>query len=72
MPTKENMCLISKTSCDLLAVSHRHILLAKIKRLISVTESVWTTHYLYAIEQFSELVQELPASELHHPLTMAA
>lgn len=66
MPTKENMCLISKTSCDLLAVSHRHILLTKIKRLISVTESVWTTHYLYAIEQFSELVQELPASELHH------
>ena len=51
---------------DLLSIKKRQELISKIKRLFSVTEPVWNQHYMFAIEQFAELVQEVPASEIHH------
>lgn len=51
---------------DLLKQPKRTELISRVKRLFSVTEQVWNKHYLYAIEQFAELVQEVPASEIHH------
>lgn len=56
----------AKSGKDLLKSPNRAALIVKIKRLFSITENVWDNHYLYAIEQFSELVQEVPASEIHH------
>ena len=55
-----------RTGRALLSSTNRQELVSKIKRLFSVTEPVWNQHYLYAIEQFAELVQEVPASEIHH------
>lgn len=57
---------IARSGKDLLNTSERQALIRKIKRLFSITEEVWANHYLYAIEQFAELVQEVPASEIHH------
>ena len=57
---------VSKTGKELLSNPERATLVRKIKRLFSITEDVWANHYLYAIEQFAELVQEVPASEIHH------
>jgi integrating conjugative element relaxase (TIGR03760 family) len=57
---------ISKSGKDLLLPGGRANLVRKIKRLFSVTEDVWNNHYLYSIERFAELVQEVPASEMHH------
>ncbi|MBL4868489.1 MAG: TraI domain-containing protein [Pseudomonadales bacterium] len=50
----------------LLEVPSRTSLVLKIKRSFSITEDVWENHYLYAIEEFAELVQGVPASEIHH------
>ncbi|MCG8330641.1 MAG: TraI domain-containing protein [Chitinophagales bacterium] len=60
---------IAMSGKDLLASSKRRTLIRQIKRLFSITEDVWINHYLYAIEQFAELVQEVPASEIHHHST---
>ena len=57
---------IAKTGKQLLVSEKRSAIIKKIKRLFSITEEVWDLHYLYAIEQFAELVQEVPASEIHH------
>lgn len=57
---------IVQTGQKLLSSPKRQEIISKIKRLFSVTEPVWRQHYLYAIEQFAELVQEVPASEIHH------
>ncbi len=57
---------IAQTGQALLANDGRLKVIRKIKRLISVTDVVWSTHYLFAIEQFAELAQLMPASELHH------
>lgn len=56
----------AKSGKELLESPERSALIRKIKRLFSITEDVWANHYLFAIEQFSELVQEVPASEIHH------
>lgn len=58
--------LIAQTGRELLLVGRRPSYVTKIKRSFSVTEGVWNQHYLYAIEQFAEIVQSLPASEIHH------
>jgi len=55
-----------RTGRALLSSTNKQELVSKIKQLFSVTEPVWNQHYLYAIEQFAELVQEVPASEIHH------
>lgn len=60
---------VARLGKDLIASPQRVVLVTKIKRLFSVTEAVWLNHYLYAIEQFAELVQEVPASEIHHHST---
>lgn len=60
---------IARSGKDLLSSQERTALVRKIKRLFSITENVWANHYLYAIEQFAELVQEVPASEIHHHST---
>lgn len=65
-PNSPKKYAIAKTSRELLGTPSREDLLRKIKRLFSVTEEVWQAHYLYAIHQFCELVQEVPASEIHH------
>lgn len=57
---------IVKTGHELLSTPERQIIIRQLKRLFSTTESGWADHYLYAIEKFCELVQELPASEIHH------
>ena len=61
--------LVAKTGHDLLSSKKRSSIILRIKRLFSVTNEVWEGHYLYAIERFSELVQEVPASEIHHHST---
>lgn len=58
--------LVAQTGRDLLLAGRRPSYITKIKRSFSVTEEVWNHHYLYAIEQFAEIVQSLPASEIHH------
>lgn len=58
--------LEAKSVKDLLSTESRRQKLRAIKRLCSVTEHVWVNHYLYSISKFAELVQELPASEIHH------
>ncbi|WP_444928307.1 MobH family relaxase (plasmid) [Microbulbifer sp. TRSA002] len=56
----------AKSGKELLEPPKRSTLIRKIKRLFSITEDVWNNHYLFAIERFAELVQEVPASEIHH------
>ncbi|QFT57159.1 MobH family relaxase [Microbulbifer sp. THAF38] len=56
----------AKSGKELLESPKRSTLIRKIKRLFSITEDVWNNHYLFAIERFAELVQEVPASEIHH------
>lgn len=58
--------LIAQTGRELLLLGRRPSYVTKIKRSFSVTEEVWNRHYLHAIEQFAEIVQSLPASEVHH------
>ncbi|PCJ88251.1 MAG: relaxase [Thiotrichaceae bacterium] len=58
--------LIAKTGEDILNVDHRKKHVTKIKRLFSVTDSIWLEHYYFAIKSFAEIVQEVPASEIHH------
>ena len=55
-----------KSGQNLLETKERQTLIRKIKRLLSVTDEIWQEHYLFAILRFCELVQEVPASELHH------
>ena len=55
-----------KSGENLLHSKVRQTHLRKIKRLLSVTDEIWKEHYLYAISRFCELVQDVPASELHH------
>ena len=57
---------IAKSGQELLLNQERQVVIRKIKRLFSITDDVWKNHYLYAIEKFAELVQEVPASEVHH------
>ena len=65
-PNKQNKYPHAKTGKQLLTTTDRACHLLKIKRLYSVTERIWEDHYKYAIEQFAELVQQVPASEIHH------
>ena len=58
--------LIAKTGDEILKADHRIKLITNIKRLFSVTESIWSEHYYFAIKSFAEIVQEVPASEIHH------
>ena len=58
--------LIAKTGEDILNADHRKKHITKIKRLFSVTDSIWLEHYYFAIKSFAEIVQEVPASEIHH------
>ena len=57
---------LAKSGKQLLSTPGRTTQVKKIKRLFSTTEDVWEKHYLYAIEQFAEIAQEVPASEIHH------
>ena len=66
MPTLGPIHPIALTGADLLNTPARQSLISKIKRLVSATDVVWNRHYLYAIQQFAELAQNLPASEIHH------
>jgi len=63
---KKSKYLIAKSGDDILDVQHRKEHIKNIKRLFSVTESVWQEHYYSAIKEFAEIVQEVPASEMHH------
>ena len=65
-PEKKSKYLVAKIGDELLDVEHRIAHIKKIKRLFSVTEEVWNEHYLFAINEFAEIVQEVPASEIHH------
>lgn len=66
-PVKEqSKYLIARTGTEVLNTPDRQALVKKIKRVFSVTEEVWIAHYVYAIERFAEIAQELPASEIHH------
>jgi len=56
----------SKSGTELLSTPKRSELVRKIKRLYGVTNETWVNHYLYAIEQFAEIIQEVPASQNHH------
>lgn len=62
----DSQYLIVKTPDELLATDERLILIKKIKRLLSVTEEVWQSHYLESVKRFAGLVQQFPASEIHH------
>lgn len=62
----ESLFHIAQTGAELVNTEERQEIIRKIKRLYSVTEEVWNHHYLFAIHEFAELVQLLPASEIHH------
>ena len=66
VPTLRPMHPVALSGADLLNTPARQSLISKIKRLVSATDVVWNRHYLYAIQQFAELAQNLPASEIHH------
>ncbi len=66
VPTLRPMHPVALSGADLLNTPSRQSLISKIKRLVSATDVVWNRHYLYAIQQFAELAQNLPASEIHH------
>lgn len=66
VPTLTPMHPVALSGADLLNTPGRQSLISKIKRLVSATDAVWNRHYLYAIQQFAELAQNLPASEIHH------
>lgn len=63
---KKNKYLIAKSGHDILNIDHRINHIKNIKRLFSITETIWNDHYYFAIKEFAELVQEVPASEIHH------
>ena len=66
VPTLRPLHPVALSGADLLNTPSRQSLISKIKRLVSATDVVWNRHYLYAIQQFAELAQNLPASEIHH------
>lgn len=66
IPIINTKYLRAKSGHCLLDTQERSAHLRKIKRLLSVTDEIWREHYLFAILKFCELVQEVPASELHH------
>lgn len=66
VPALTPMHPVALTGADLLNTPTRQALISKIKRLVSATDPVWNRHYLFAIQQFAELAQNLPASEIHH------
>lgn len=66
VPTLRPMHPVALSGADLLNTPARQSLISKIKRLVSATDVVWNRHYFYAIQQFAELAQNLPASEIHH------
>ena len=63
---RESKYLKSVSARVLLSKDTRRAEIFKVKRLLSVTDRVWEEHYLFAITRFAELVQALPASEVHH------
>ena len=50
----------------LLAAPQRQFLLRQLSTLVSVSAAHYDALYLVAIERFTNLVQQLPASEAHH------
>lgn len=68
-PSTQSAYPVALSGSDLISVSHRQAVILKIKRLFSITEDVWNDHYLFAIEEFAEIVQGVPASEFHHHST---
>ncbi|OBW96881.1 MobH family relaxase [Gallibacterium anatis] len=55
-----------KTASELLSTPLRQKLIKNIYQSVSMSEAMFNTLYHKAIEQYAELVQELPASETHH------
>ena len=51
---------------ELLAMPHRADALRQIKSLTSVPERHWLSLYVPMLNSYAQLVQELPASEVHH------
>lgn len=59
--------LVSLTGQELIGQTQYRINTVKhIRRSLSLTQEAWENHYLFAIYRFSEIVQEHPASRLHH------
>lgn len=57
---------VALSADQLLASPYRAKKILLIKREMSVTDAIWSQHYLYSIKRFAELVQGAPASEYHH------
>ncbi len=55
-----------QTADALLQAPHRKELLRQIKQMTSVSDSRWQSLYLGMFQRYATLVQELPASEVHH------
>lgn len=59
--------LLSQPGQDLINKNQYRINTVKhIRRSLSLTQEAWENHYLFAIHRFAEVVQEHPASKLHH------
>jgi len=59
--------LVSLTGQELISQNPYRINTVKhIRRSLSLTQAAWDNHYLFAIYRFAEIVQEHPASKLHH------
>ena len=59
--------LVSLTGEELINQNQYRINTVKhIRRSLSLTKEAWENHYLFAIYRFAEVVQEHPASKLHH------
>lgn len=59
--------LVSLTGKELINQNQYRINTVKhIRRSLSLTQEAWENHYLFAIHRFAEVVQEHPASKLHH------
>lgn len=65
-PAENKKYKTSKTGSQLIGSNEREKIITKIKRQVSVTEKIWEQYYLSTIKEFCEIVQELPASEIHH------
>jgi len=55
-----------QSASELLSTSRRKKLMAQIWQLTSLSRQQFADLYLYPIERYAELVQQLPASENHH------
>lgn len=66
VPTQNKKYRTSMNGDQLLCTSKRERIVTMIKRQVSVTEKIWNEYYLSTIKEFCEIVQELPASEIHH------